>query len=302
MDGKELLYKLRLLLSEDASSGFLDDKTSYSFLHEAAVEFVSRTEAIRSTQAITTVADQVGYTLNADFMRLYLRDEQNRLFLKYNDGTTNTFLKFVDYQDIILDDQTASSVIPDRFSIVDDPTLDARITGTATSVGASVGGESTLTDTAVSFADVSAGDIVHNTTDVSDGFVLSKTSSTALVTSLFGGTGNDWTSSDAYTIQPQGRLRIILDPPPSTAGHTVTVEYVQRPPIVASDFGVYRFASNFADPLVKFAAFLYRYRDREPDNGDSFFRIFDRAARMNGFALNRSLGRTGFSVSLKKRR
>ena len=301
MDGKELLYKLRQLLNEDSASGFLDDKTSYSFLHEAAIEFVSRTEAIRATQSITTVTNQTGYKLNADYIRLYLRDSENRLFIKYNDGTNSTFLKFKSYEDIILSDQTVSVVIPDRFTIVDDPALDSRVSGTVTTAGALANGETTLTDSTASFADVSVGDMVHNTTDASDGFVLSKTSPTVLVTALFGGTDNDWDASDAYTIQPQGRLRIVLDPPPSTAGHIITVEYVQRPSIVASDFGVYRFASQFADPLVKYGAFLYRYRDREPDNGNMFFRIFERAIRMNGFAMNRALGRTGFSVNFKKR-
>ena len=51
-------------------------------------------------------------------------------------------------------------------------------TRTTTSAGAAVGGASTLTDTGGDFSDVSPGDIVHNTTDGSDGIVLSKTSST----------------------------------------------------------------------------------------------------------------------------
>ena len=72
MDGKGLLYKLGSLLNEDATSGFLDDFTSYEFLYEAAKEFVSRTACITATQTITTVVDQTDYTLNADFLGLYL--------------------------------------------------------------------------------------------------------------------------------------------------------------------------------------------------------------------------------------
>lgn len=301
MDGKSLLYDLRQTLNEDSGSDFLDNRTSYSYLHDAAIEFVDRTESLRSTQSITTVADQVGYTLNADFMRLYLRDNEHEFFIKYNDGSANNFLKFKDYQDIILGDQTTSVAIPDFFTITDDPTLDSQVAGTATSAGAKTAGQATLNDTAADFADVSAGDIVHNTTDGSDGFVLSKTSSTVLVTALFGGTADDWDSSDAYVIQPQGRFRIVLDPPPSTAAHTITVEYVQEPPIVASDYGAYRFASRFSDPLVKYAAFLYKYRDREADFGNAWFQVFDRAVRMIGHSLNKTLGRQGFTVNMKKR-
>ncbi|MFQ5493597.1 MAG: hypothetical protein ACE5DX_05580 [Candidatus Dojkabacteria bacterium] len=301
MDGKELLYRLRQLLSEDETSGFMDNKTSYSFLYEAALEFVVRTDSLKSTQSITTVADQKNYTLNADFMRLYLKNDENELFIKYNDGTNTAFILLRDYEDIILSNQTTSVSIPDRFTIIDDPTLDSRISGTATSAGAISAGESTLTDTSADFSDVSVGDVVHNTTDGSDGFVLSKTSSTVLVVALFGGTANDWTSSDAYVIQPQGRLQIILDPPPSTAGHTITVEYVQKPNIVASDYGVYRFPPQYADAVVKYAAFLYKYRDREVNFGDAYFQIFNRAVHNHAKSLNKSLGRGGYSVNFKKR-
>jgi len=302
MDGKSLLYDLRQILNEGSDSDWLDSRSSYTYLHLAAVEFVDRTESLRATQSITTVADQTGYTLNADFMRLYLRDQEHEYYIKYNDGSSNTFLKFEDYQKIILDDQTTSVSTPERFSIIDDSTLDSQVTGTATSTAASSGGQAILTDTAADFSDVSAGDVVHNTTDGSDGFVLSKTSSTVLVVALFGGTANDWTSSDAYVIQPQGRLKLVLDAPPSTAGHTVTVEYVQRPPIVASDYGAYRIQSHYQQALVQYAVFLYKYRDREANFGDSLFVFFDREVRRSASSLNKALGRQGFRVNWKKRR
>ena len=232
MDGKELSYRLRQIINEDANSDFMDSKTSYQFLWEAARDFAAATGALKGSQSITTVASQQGYTLNADFGQLYLKDDDNEFVIKYSDGTTTTFLKWKLYEEIIYDNQTTAVVRPSYFTLIDDPVLDNQVTGSATSSGALANGEATLTDSAADFSDVSSGDIVHNTTDGSDGIVLSKTSSTVLVTALFGGTDNDWDSSDAYVIQPQGRVQLLLDPPPSTASHTITVYYKQTPPPV----------------------------------------------------------------------
>lgn len=301
MDGKEALYRLRLLLDETTGAGFLDDRTSYSYLWDAATEFATRSESLKSSQAITTVASTTAYVLNADFMHLYMKDDSGNLFVKYYDGTTYRFINFEPYSSIIHDNQTTAVTIPSRFTIIDKPALYSRVTGTATSAGAASGGEATLTDTAADFSNVNEGDTIHNTTDRSDGYVLSKTSSTVIVTALFGGSGNDWASSDAYTIQPQGRLQLVLDPPPSTAGHTVTVEYVQRPMPVFSDYGIYRFQTQYMDAIVKYAAFIYRYKDQEPDFGNAFFQLFDRSARQNKYSTDKSLVRTGLSVNLKKR-
>lgn len=302
MDGKTLLHKLRQALDEPADSDFLETRTEYNYLNSAAVEFVIRTNCLKSSQIITTVADQTGYTLNADFIKLFLINGDGKLFIKYNDGTNNYFIIVEDYDVIQHQITVTSQSIPNRFAIKDDPTLDTRITGTTTSAGASSGGEATLTDTAADFSDVSAGDIVHNTTDGSDGMVLSKTSSTVLVVALFSGTDDDWTSGDAYVIQPQGRMQIVLDPPPSTAGHTLAVEYVQRPAPVYSDYGVFRFPSQYADPLVSYAAWLYKYKDSKPGEGDRLLQIFERGARLNGNAVNNSLNNKGLVVNLKGRR
>ena len=191
---------------------------------------------------------------------------------------------------------------PDHFTIIDDPVLDNQVTGTATGDGAASGGQCILTDTAADFSDVSAGDIVHNTTDGSDGVVLSKTSTTVLVTALFNGTADDWTSSDAYVIQPQGKLQLILDPPPSTGGHTLTVHYIQQPAPVYSDYGTFRFQSQYMDAIIKYAAFQYKYRDREPNYGDVYYMHWDRQVRMANHNLNRTLKRNKLTVNMKARR
>tara|TARA_Y100000310_G_scaffold236502_1_gene239702 strand:+ start:18979 stop:19908 length:930 start_codon:yes stop_codon:yes gene_type:complete len=308
MDGLEMKYRVQLLLDEETGADFLDEKTVYDFLNEGALEVARQSNALTTTQSITTVADQTGYTLNANFLHMYLRDRGGDFFIKYNDGTSNTFIKWAPYEDIITNDDTTSILIPSRFSITDDPTLDSQITGTETSGGAvdANSGEVTLTDSAADFSDVSAGDIVHNTTDSSSGVVVSKTSSTVLVTALFpddpsATVDKDWDSSDAYVIQPQGRFRLVLDPPPSTAGHTITFYYVHKPAPVWSAFKTFRYSQHLNLATVKYAAWLLKYRDREPDFGDKLFVMADNTMRKNKHGVDKALNRNRIRVNMKVR-
>jgi len=299
IDGKDLLRRLRILLNEDSDSGWLDERTSYDLFYDAAIEFVDRTGCLRSSQAITTVAEQSEYDLNPDFLRLYTKNSSGNYYIKYNDGSTNTFPTWKDYEDIFHEDNTTSTATPGRFTILDSD-LPSAVAGTTTSAGASSGGQCTLTDTTADFSDVEAGASVHNTTDGSDGMVLSKTSSTVLVTSLFGGTDDDWSSGDAYAIQPNPRMKIVLDPPPSNASHTITVPYVQRPAPVYSDYGIYRFVNPGA--LVKYAFWLYKYRDREPNFGDAMYRFWELEINRKAYSNNRAQRPGGFKVNMVARR
>jgi len=303
MDGKTLLYALRQLLEEDSGSGYIDNLTSYNFLNEAAVRLQQISGYLKSEDSITTAADTYQYDLNADYMGLYLKNSSKNYFIDYNDGSSTTFVTWVPYEKIILADSFSdSSSVPGRFSVKDSPSLASQVTGTATSAGAATGGKSTLTDTAADFSDVEAGDWVHNTTDGSDGIIVSKTSSTVLTTALFNGTNDDWSSSDAYVIQPQGRLRLIVDPPSSTASHTITVYYLQRPAPVYTDYDVFRFPREYTPALVKYAAWLYKYRDREPNYGDKWYVAFqDQAGRLKS-QTNHMLRRHTFQMHLKARR
>lgn len=301
VDGKSLLRSLRELMNESSTSGFMDDRTSYEYLWYAAIEFTNRTHCLRNTQSITTVADQAGYTLNANFLKLYLKDSYGKFYLKYNDGSNDEFILFKEYEDIIYENNTTSVSIPTNFTIIDDSTKDTQISSTTTSAGAASGGQCTLTDTGSDFSDVSAGDIVHNTTDGSDGVVLSKTSTTALVTALFDGTNNDWTLGDAYMIQPQARLKLQFDPPPSTASHTATVYYIERPAPVFSSYGIYRIQPQYSQALVSYAMFLYKYRDSEPNFGDRLYTLFDLKTRMSGNTFGNVFTQKNISVSFKKR-
>jgi hypothetical protein len=301
IDGKSLLRAFRQILNEEDTSDWLDDFTSYRLMHKAAIEFTRRTECLLSSQEITTVTDQVGYTLDADFLKLYLKDNDENHYIKFNDGSSNHFIKYRDYGKIIRADNTTSASIPDYFSLRDDPILDSQATGTCTIAGALSAGQAVLTDGAGDFSDVSPGDIVHNTTDDAMGVVLSKTSNTVLVTAMFDGTDNDWDSSDAYVIQPQGRIQLILDPPPS-GSDTVTVHYIQRPDPVYSDYGVYRFQPQYTDALAFYAAWLYKYRDREANFGDRFYHFFELEVKRGAGAVDSSLNRKGWTVKRKVRR
>lgn len=298
MDGTDLLRRLRELLNEDSDSGWLDTRSSYDYLYDAAVEYVDRTGCLRGSQSITTVADDSQYDLKPDFLRLYLKNQSENYYIKLNDGSNDYFLTWKDYEDIYYENNTTSVTIPNRFSIID-TNLPSQVTGTATSDGNASGGQCTLTDTSGDFSDVEAGAIVNNTTDGSSGVVLSKTSTTVLVVALFGGTDNEWDSSDAYVIQPQARYQIIIDPPPSTAGYTIYVPYIKRPAPVYSNYGVYGFVQPAL--LVKYAFFLYRYRGREPDFGDAMYRYWDAEVRKQAYGVNRAQRPSNWKVNFKKR-
>ncbi|MFH1562852.1 MAG: hypothetical protein ABIF11_05480 [Nitrospirota bacterium] len=201
--------------------------------------------------------------------------------------------------------KVSTSTMPGSFSIRDKRKLYSQITGTATSDGAASGGECTLTDTSGLFLTTdytNKGDVIYNTGDGSSGVVLSITTTTALKSALFGGTNNDWTSTDPYVIQPQGRLELIIDPPPKTAGHIITLEYIARPDPVYSDYGSYKFRDQNMEAIIKYAAWLYKYRDSEPNFGDAFFQWWDRVVRREAANINPHLNQRKWKVNFKARR
>jgi hypothetical protein len=139
--------------------------------------------------------------------------------------------------------------------------------------------------------DITAGDVVHNTTDGSDGVVISVAADLkSCTTALFGGTANDWSSADAFIIQPRGRLKLILDPPPSTAAHTITVYALQKPAPVYSNYDVYPFSYDYAEALSKYAAWLYKMSDREPDFGHAWYTYFIAQAIEYGMLFKEAVG------------
>ena len=301
MDGRTLFIKLRNILQESATSTFLDDRTSYDYLYSAVEETLKRTYAHTANDTITTVAAQTAYNLNPDFLELYIRNTSNELVVKYSDGTNDYWPTFVTYEHLFLANQSDSVSIPDNFTIRE-ASAPTRLSSTATSDGNKANGEATLTDSTASFTNtISAGDIVHNVTDASSGIVISVTSNTALLVALFGGTDNEWDSSDAYIISPRRRFQIVLDPPPSTAGHTITVPYIERPTPVYSPYRSYNLSSvDYEDAIVSYAAWLYKYQDREPSYGDKFYQYWDLKTRRIGNQMDVTKQRKRLFVNLRK--
>lgn len=279
MDGKDLIRRSKELLHIKSTDTDFNERGMYDYLYAAARQWVIQTECLTTTQSITTVASQAGYTLDGDYLSMFLK-HNDRYYLKYNDGTTDYFLYFKPYQEVIFDNNTTAITIPANFTILDDPTLDDLISGSASAIGTHVGGKSTLAVASATFADVTPGDIVHNTKtgNVSDGVVVGYTSTTSIDTCMFlatTGAAASWASADTFFIQPRKRFKLQFDPPPSTADHTATFYYLQKPNPVYSDYDVYTIAYDYGDVLCKYAAWLYKYRDQEPQFGDAFYKYWD---------------------------
>ena len=291
MDGKDLKRRVARLLDEPKKGNWLEDRSTFDFLFEAAKEWTIISKCLRKEQSITTVAETQAYTLDGDFLGHYVKDDTNDFQIKYNDGSDNHFLDFKIYQQIIYDDDTDSISIPSYWGVTHDATLDSQITGTANAAGAATGGKSTLSVATALFADVTAGDAVHNTTDNSDGVVISVASDfKSCTTCMFDGRNNDWTSSDAFVIQPRGRLQLVFDPPPSVSGHTVTVYALQKPAPVYSDYDVYPFSYDYAEALSKYAAWLYKMKDKEPNFAHAWYQYFFKQATEYGALFKTAVG------------
>lgn len=387
------------LLDEETTGTWLDDRTSYDYLWEAAKQCARRLKSVTATQQIVTVENQANYTLNHDFMKLFMTNKQGRFFIKYSTGPNNTSLFFSDMEDIryrfsirtvdlnqstmtraattfqdigqdFSDWETAAAsdaayrimvthtsgakewafigpastttntddtiavysdkgltstgwngtsgtpsyykienvsttLIPHNFSIRNKDTLYSQVTGTATSDGNASAGKCLLTDTSALFWTtdyVKPGDSIHNTTDGSTGIVLSIESTTTLYCALFGGTDNEWDSSDAYVIQPQARIELYLDPPPSTSGHIIDIQYVKIPEPVYSDYGVYPFRQHLNEAIVRYAAWLYKYRDSQPDFGNAWYVQFNSLVEREALDLNPYIKKRQWTVSFKGRR
>jgi hypothetical protein len=283
----------------------MDIKSCYDYLYEAATDFAKETGALSGSQSITTVASQSEYPLNPDFLEVSTEDDHGNKVIKYTtSGGAVQWLSLSFYRDVLYSGSTTAVAIPSNFAIVDE-SLDDRITGSATAVGTHAGGESTLTDSAASFTGkVNAGDAVYNTTQGHLGIVLGVTSGTALKTAMFSLSGASayasWTSSDAYVIQPAPRFKVVISPPPSTAGDTITVPYYAKPVPVYSDYGSYRFATGYEEALDKYAVWLFKYRDSKPQFGDYLYKAYDLTLRKAKNVNRRATGSRNFRVNWMK--
>jgi len=299
MEGYSLKRRLADLLGEAATSSFLNDRTTYDYLYDAAKDFNKRTHFLTNVQSLAVSALTGTYNLNADYVALALSDEFNRPFIKYTVNGTDYFIYSKDYQDIVLANDTSQSDVPQFFSITDAPQLQP-LSGTASSVGASANGECTLTDSTAPFGNVSPGDYVHNLTDGSDGIVIAQTSSSQIVCALFGGTNNDWSLSDGYVVVPQARFQIIFTPMPSAVA-TASITYVVRPAPVYSLYRAYKMPPDAELPLCLFAASKYKQRDREPMVSQAYMQEYEMFTMKAAKEYRRgNPARTGYSVNLDR--
>lgn len=302
MEGYTLLRRVREFLGEPVGGSFMNDRTSYDCLYDAVKDFNKKTHFQTGTQVIPVGANVSDYNLNPDFVGMALRDRYNKPFIKYTVNGTDYFLNPMDYQDMILANDTSSSSVPSGYSIIDAPQV-AQIAGAVTADGAITAstGECTLTDSGADFSNVAAGDFVHNLTDGSHGVVLAKIGGTSLslLCALFEGTTNAWTSGDDYMIVPQARYQIIFTPTPSAVA-TATITYIVRPDPVYSPFRAYKIPSDAELPICQFAAYLYKYRDREPNIADALYKHYELFTSKAVKELNRGRSKPGFSVNLSK--
>jgi hypothetical protein len=302
MDGQTLCRDVRKLLLEGDSSQFVDDRVTLDILWEAAIQINSDLRLLTDEFTTTTIANQADYLLPVNFQELYAVDSLNRLFIKINNGTADNFCFWKDYDKIYYDNaQTAivSQPIADNFTIRDG-TIQTRIESSATSAGVDVNGESILTDSTAPFATVNVGDVVHNLTDGSDGMVIGVTSTSQIITALYDGTNNDWSNNDDYVITTQARLFVTLHPTPSVSGYSLIIPYVKHPDIVYSPYASYPFTESLRFALTKYAAWIYKYRDKEPNYGDAWYKHYDSLLRKNKRMTNRNRNRQGFKVNYNK--
>ncbi len=312
MDGLTLLRALRQDMAESSTSTWPDVRTSYDYLYKAAIATANRSGVLTGSTDITTIASRAYYPLPPEYLRLYLMNDQNQYFIKYDDGDAEHFINFVEYDSVVLANLTTGVPVSQEFSIrtTSAPTA---ITGSATSTatfttgtgytifGQSLG-EAVLTDSATTLSTVTAGDIIHNLTDGSHGVVVAYTSAHVVVCALFDGTLNYFTSGDTYVIWPQTTYEIYLNPPPLYASDTVTVQYIQSPSPVYSAFRNYPFHRSLTDPMVDYAHWLYKYRDEKPEFGNILYQKWLMGIKEGGNMVNQAKQRhRGYKVNLIKR-
>lgn len=303
LDGLNRMYQL---IEEGPSSEWVDKKTSFDFWYEAAKDMAKETKSIHGTQIITTVANQSSYDLNPDFIGILPTDGNDNPAIKYSNGTYDTWLTQKSYDSIIYGNNTTAALIPSNFAICD-AAIPVQLTGTATSASATAVGQCILADTAATFTTVYAGDTVYNATKAHIGVVLSVTDSHNIVTALFDTESrgapysSGWTSGDAYIIQKSSRFQLVLSQPPSTSAHTITMHYYRFPAPVYSDYGTYPFPTGYDEALIKYAIWLYQYRDKQPDYGNIFYQVYDTAVRKAKNVHNSATGKKSFTVSWNAR-
>jgi hypothetical protein len=296
MIGILYLQQLSEILSE-FSGTWINLKTSFDYLYEAAKDFSKETRCCHGSQTITTVASQSAYNLNSDFLEVMTSDDHGYPQVAYSDGTDTRWLSWESASDQIQSDASAGET--SSFAIMD-ASIGTRISGTASVTHAHAGGESLL-ESATSLTSVAIGDTVINTTNSYYGIVIASGPTTAMFNlSTKAGAYAGWTNGDAFIIQPAPRYKLLLDPAPDTSGETVTVTYYAKPQPVYSDYGIYPFATGYEEAIIKYAAWLYKNRDSKQSEGDPLYMAYERAMRKAKNVNRKAVGSIGFRVNFHK--
>ena len=258
--------------------GIAADDFRYFFdcLNQAACDFVRETAALTNVVDITIAAEQAVYDLPHDFLALYAKDKRRRLVAKYETEDTVYWPVCSTYEKIFRANKTDAQDVPARFAILDADVQSDPVTGTATGDGTAASGLARLTDASADFvsASVAPGDLIANDTDGSDGVVIAVNSASALDAALFGGTRNDWATGDAYTLSPLPRARIVLDGPPSTDGHTLTLPYLAKPAPIYHDLGMWRFDPASCRAIAFEGAYIYKNDYDLDTDADAHLHLF----------------------------
>jgi len=93
----------------------------------------------------------------------------------------------------------------------------------------------------------------------------------------------------------------VCDQPCLTVSETITVHFVQRPTPVYTDYGTYRFPGQYSHGLVRGAAWIMKYRDRDIEGGDTWAKAFERAVNQANMVGRGTFQKRGYKVHMRKR-
>lgn len=265
MDGKDIIRTiLDCAESNELPNNLREDKRIlYKLADIAACRWCDLTAYLVKTGSIATVDGTQVYDLPYDFLRVFPRDPNRGRIVRYYDGSVYSFPREVDFEEIFYGNETDEKSYPMEYCIKQAESAPALVTGTVDATGALSVGQTLLNDIAGLFLTtnkVNPRDTVHNTTDASDGIVLSVTDASNLQTALFGGAANCWTLGDAYVIQREPLQQLYLDSPSSTTGHAISIPYIAKPAPVYNDYGFWSIPDDACIAICQEALFDYLTR------------------------------------------
>jgi len=278
MDGKKLTQAVLDFLDEDTVSDlYAGAREIYENLDLSVQIFARETGILHKMFDITMVASQQNYDIPPDYVRPHMKDTRSKYIARYYDGANYSWVTMASYEKLFRANYTTERSTPGRFAVIDKADKEDLIQGTVDSDGAKSGGQCILHDASMLFNTtnkVYPRDIIHNTTDGSDGYVLSVTDDTHLVVALFEGTDDDFTNGDSYIIQPAAEKQIFLDAPSESSGDVFTFPYVCLPTPVFSDYGFWRISPRACKAIAAGAAALFKMPKREFKESDKIGGLF----------------------------